>query len=81
MSFLNYETIYPIYQAMIYIALPIIVLMMICGFVVGIFQSFLTIREETISYGVKIIALCCFFYFFSSSIKEMLLELFRVTLS
>lgn len=78
--FENYEIISLIYKALVFIALPVICAMLLAGFFAGLLQGVVTLREEAISYSIKIIVLTCVLYFIYPVAAEILVELVRVSL-
>lgn len=78
--FENYEIINVLYKVVVYIVLPIIVAMVLTSFISGILQGIIAMREETISYSLKIIVLGMLLYFIYPTSQEILVELARISL-
>ncbi|MGI6681035.1 MAG: flagellar biosynthetic protein FliQ [Bdellovibrionota bacterium] len=78
--FENYELLNILYKVCIYIMLPIIASMFIVSLLSSALQSVIAVKDETISYLLKIIVMIVLLYFLYPIAKEILVELLEVSL-
>ena len=75
------DIMYMTFQLALRLALPFLLVSMIVGVVISIFQAATQINEQTLTYVPKFLAILAVMGFLGSSILSMLQDFFRQMLS
>ena len=75
------DIMYMTFQLALWLALPFLLVSMIVGVVISIFQAATQINEQTLTFVPKFLAILAVMGFLGSSILSMLQDFFRQMLS